>query len=173
MNEYSNFPLKITAKPPAFHGKTVRQNVTQSLWRKLREKTLIQYDSTCSICGFNSEEKRKLHVHEVEEYDLENGICELLDLNLICVKCHAFQHMGRTKMVSTKEQMNDLIQHFTEVNMCDRIDYDILYLQVANDHAKYRHDVLTFDKVRYRITGDIPLKKEVIIQLKEKDLWVE
>lgn len=173
MSFYDNFPLKISAKPPAFHGSTVRQSITQSLWKKVRQEVLGEHNNTCSICGFHTEESRKLHVHEIENYDFENGICELIDLNLICVKCHAFQHMGRTERVSTKEQMEDLILHFIEVNECDRIDYVNHKLEALNEFSKLSKISPGFDKITFKITCDIPYKEEVINQLKKKELYFD
>ncbi len=34
MDEFAHYKLKIDAKPSMFHGKTVRKNLTDTLWRK-------------------------------------------------------------------------------------------------------------------------------------------
>lgn len=175
-NNYDHFALKIEAKPAAFHGKTVRVNLPQSLWTKIRKEVLEIGGYKCTICSFTPEENgmRNLHVHEIERYDFENGICELETLNLICVKCHAFHHMGRTQLISTKEQMEDLISHFLEVNECDRIDYDIYKLQVSSEirNKKNRSELMS-DQIKFKVTGEIPYKKEVIAHLKKRELYID
>ncbi|MED4532925.1 hypothetical protein ABET51_17155 [Metabacillus fastidiosus] len=172
MDCYSHFELKIEAKPVAFHGKTVRSSITQTLWRKIRQQILINKGHKCSICGFAPEDDnmRSLHVHEIERHDFDNGVCELLDLNLICQKCHSFHHMGRTEKVSTKEQMKELIEHFMKVNECDYYDYKDYYLEARVKLGDLQR-VPTFDKVRYFISGDIPYKEDVVQQLKNNHLY--
>ena len=175
-NEFDHFVLKIEVKPVAFHGKTVRVNIPQSLWIKIRREVLVNQNYKCSICSFEPEENemRKLHVHEIERYDFENGVCELESLNLICVKCHAFHHMRRTQLTSTKEQMEDLISHFLEVNDFDRIDYDIYKLQVSSEirNKKNRSELMP-DQIKFKVTGEIPYKKEVIAHLKKRELYID
>jgi len=128
----------------------------------------------CSICGIAPEynDLKSLHVHEIEKYDFHSGICELVDLNLICKKCHSFHHMGRTEMLSTKVQLEELIQHFMRVNDCNYFDYKDHYLE-AQVKLGNLHRKPTFEKVQYAISGKIPYKEEVIKQLKEKDIYYD
>lgn len=58
MNEFSHFKLKIDAKPTMFHGKTVRSNLTQSLWlKKIRTQILIENNYSCVICKHHPNEE--------------------------------------------------------------------------------------------------------------------
>ncbi|MCP3764599.1 hypothetical protein NLX67_19855 [Domibacillus sp. A3M-37] len=80
---------------------------------------LEQQGKKCSICGWTPEhetEMKHLHLHEIEEYDFSNKACHLIAIQLICKKCHSFQHIMRTELVSTKEQWKSLMQHFIRVN---------------------------------------------------------
>ncbi|MFU2014784.1 hypothetical protein ACM6Q7_06855 [Peribacillus butanolivorans] len=176
-NDFDHFVLKIESKPVAFHGKTVRVNIPRSLWTKVRKEVLVNQNNECAICYYKPEENemKRLHVHEIERYDFENGVCELEALNLICEKCHAFHHMGRTKLTTTKEQMDDLIRHFMDLNECDRIDYDSYKLYASTQqlkNQKNRKEILT-DKIKFKVTGEIPYKKEVIAHLKKKELYID
>lgn len=38
----------------------------------------------------------KKNVHEIEEYDFDNGVLKLIGLDLTCADCHAFQHFKRS-----------------------------------------------------------------------------
>ncbi|MED3912863.1 hypothetical protein P4597_27670 [Peribacillus simplex] len=176
-NYYDHFTLKIGAKPATFNGKTVRVNIPQSLWTKIRKEVLVNQNNECAICYFKPEESemKKLHVHEVERYDFENGICELESLNLICEKCHAFHHMARTRATATKEYMEDLINHFMEVNECDRIDYESYKLSAMAEQSKNKKNrkSISPDQIKFKVTGEIPYKNEVITQLKSKELYVD
>lgn len=127
---------------------------------------------------------KQLHVHEVESYDLEKGICDLKGLELICNKCHSFHHIGRMYGVLNSVQTEDLISHFTKVNKIEKEDY-YEYLRLLK--LKWRNNVQEkFDKmmsnkekyfapekVKFKISCDIPYKDEVISQLKKKNLYIE
>lgn len=172
---FEHFKLKIESKPVSFHGHTVRKNISQTLWKKVRQEALKENKYKCSICGFSPEEDsmKDLHVHEIESYDFQNGICELKGLNLICVKCHSFHHMRRTTMTATKEYMDELIQHFMEVNECDRLDYESYKMAIRLEMRKNSKLNVKFEKVRFKISGDIPYKQDIINVLKNKGLYAE
>ena len=52
-------------------------------------------------------EQSVLHVHEIEEYDFDNGIGEFKRLRIACSSCHSFLY--RTYSLATKAQMDGLI----------------------------------------------------------------
>ncbi|MCP3764654.1 hypothetical protein NLX67_20140 [Domibacillus sp. A3M-37] len=130
------FKLLPSAKPPMFHGYTIRNTVNRYFWgKKLRPFVLEQQGKKCSICGWTPEhetEMRHLHLHEIEEYDFSNKACHLIAIQLICRKCHSFQHIMRTELVSTKEQWKGLMQHFIRVNGCSSEivkDFDLVIVK--------------------------------------------
>lgn len=49
---------------------------------------------------------------------------KLIDLDLICVNCHAFHHFGFTQLKANKEKMKELKQHFASVNKCTIEDFE-------------------------------------------------
>ncbi|MEC3756037.1 hypothetical protein P9160_01165 [Bacillus halotolerans] len=191
MEKFKHFKLKIDAKPSIFHGKTVRKTIGQSLWYKIRDQLLKRDTPQCSICGFISEsdETNKIHIHEQEEYDFENIVVKLIGLNLICTNCHAFHHFGFTQIYSSKEKMQQLIEHFIKVNGCSINEFKEykrslsfkrlptnLDLSPKNNTANKLslQDMLTGNyTVKFAIVGDIPLKSEVIEKLNKKGLYFE
>jgi len=123
---------------------------------------------------------KRLHVHEVEEYGESELICTLKGLNLICVKCHAFHHLGRTFGTLNKDQVEDLMNHFTAVNNCTEQDFKEYYRFVRDQKRRNAPSILelleTFneeDTVKFFIDGNIPYKEDVISQLKKKGLYRE
>lgn len=124
--DYRNFKLKIDLKPSAYHRNTVRRNISQTLWKKIRAQVLEEHNYTCSICGHAPpvEELKRLHVHEIEEYAKDELLCMLKGLDLICEKCHAFHHIGRTFSILNKEQISELKLHFIKVNNCSEDDFN-------------------------------------------------
>lgn len=181
------FKLLPSAKPPLFHGHTVRQTVSSFFWRtKLRPFVLEQQGKQCGICGWKPQQEqdmRHFHLHEVEEYDFTNKVCHLLDIQLICRKCHAFHHIIRTEMVSTKEQWHDLMQHFVYVNDCspdvvekfDRITAKALLSEGFDSeewHPRSAEEAaeLAAKPVRYTIHPKIPFAEELEGQIRKKGL---
>ncbi|MEK4027019.1 MULTISPECIES: hypothetical protein [Bacillaceae] len=181
--DLTNFKLLPSAKPPMFHGNTVRKTVTDHLWRKkLRPAVLEQQGKKCSICGWvpaAGKEMRHLHLHEIEEYDFANKVCHLIDIQLICRKCHSFQHIMRTQLVSTQEQWDDLMQHFIEVNGCspDIADHFDLIIARALQLEGWLRLLplqetmgLTPNPVRYTIHPHLPFAEELTKQIEKKGL---
>ncbi|MDR0143290.1 hypothetical protein V7728_16210 [Bacillus sp. JHAA] len=187
MDKYSNFKLKIDAKPSLFHGRTVRKAVGQSLWYRIRDHILQKDTPVCSICGFSPQpdEMRNLHLHEIEDYDFENIVVTLSGLNLICANCHAFHHFGFTQLYSSKEKMERLIEHFAKVNECEINDFkdyrrSLLFRLQPEAETKKTKTNLSFQDikagnytVRYAIIGDIPFKDEVIDKLNKKGVYYQ
>ncbi|MED3882826.1 hypothetical protein [Priestia megaterium] len=181
---FSSFKLKVDWKPSAYHRKTVRGSISNTLWNKIRLQVLEANNSTCNICKYTPIEKselRNLHVHEIEEYGQEELVCTLKGLNLICKRCHAFHHIGLTFTKSSRESLEELIQHFMKVNNCTEKDYKNymatirkerppLVIPSIEERMKNRDKSKT---VKFFIDGDIPYKDEVISQLKKKSLYYE
>ncbi|MCC8351590.1 hypothetical protein B9T64_06825 [Bacillus halotolerans] len=191
MDEFAHFKLKIDAKPSMFHGKTVRKAIGQSLWYKIRDRLLKEETPQCSICRFIPEqnETNKIHIHEQEEYDFENIVVKLTGLKLICANCHAFHHFGFTQIYSSKEKMQQLIEHFIKVNGCSINEFkeykrSLVFKRLpANlDSSAKRNKVSKLSlqdmlkgnyNVKFAIVGDIPLKSEVIEKLNKKGLYFQ
>ena len=187
LKKYENLKLKIDLKPGLFHGQTVRKSISQHLWlKKIRPLILSEFNYKCSICGYQPEEsdRKQLHIHEVEVYDLENAICELQGLELICGSCHSFHHIGRTYGVSTIANMEKLIIHFTKVNGIEKEHYQEYFRllkclwreqSINKLYTKINSNVRSGSnkKVIFRISCDMPYKEEVIDQLKKKNLYIE
>lgn len=180
--DFSNFKLKVDWKPAPFRGYSVRKSISQSLWTKIRKKTLEENERKCRICGYEPDEQnlKYLDMHEIEKYDEENLICVLEGIDLICRRCHAFHHMGFTFSRTTPEQFDELVKHFMNVNSCTEEDFKHYFKHVRDEKfqkmpslaemTRIREDKKT---VRYCVVGDIPFKEDVIAQLKKKALYQE
>ncbi|MGG2056321.1 hypothetical protein ABFY48_18405 [Lysinibacillus pakistanensis] len=152
---------------------------------KIRSSVLEENNYECTICGYQPpvEELEKLHVHEVEEYGEDELLCILKDLDLICINCHSWQHIGRTFSRLNNEQLNKLKLHFMNVNNCSEDDYKKYLrefkfrkreaaLKAIKDGVKMLGKNTVLDNlVLYRIEGDIPFKEEVTKQLANKGLY--
>lgn len=186
LKKYENLKLKMDLKPGVFYGKSVRRSISQYLWlKKIRPVILSQNNYKCNICGYIPQESKReqLQVQEMEEYDHENGICELQGLAVICGSCHSFYHIGITYGFSTKSKMEELINHFTKVNGIDKENYyeyfrllQCLWRDESEKKLGVRNKSVLSHRgmeVKFRISCSMPYKEEVIKQLKVKNLYVE
>ncbi|CAM4362345.1 hypothetical protein BAMA_16275 [Bacillus manliponensis] len=185
MNDLSKLKLLIDWKHPAFHKQTVRNNISQHLWlKKIRVHMLKSYNYTCAICNCKvpvEKASRSLHVHEVEEYDLDNLVCHLKKLELLCVNCHNIHHFKRAKAVFTQEQMVRLIEHFLDVNNCEfedfvrcynareKQDIELITARLDQDIVSHYHNG-TF---MYSVSKDVPFHDDIVAQLQKKGLLYE
>ncbi|MGM0806840.1 MAG: hypothetical protein ACQET8_19005 [Bacillota bacterium] len=185
--DLTNFKLLPSAKPPFFHGSTVRK-ATQYLWnKKLRPTVLEQQENKCCICNWipkNASELRRLHLHEIEIYDFENKVCHLIEIKLICRECHSFQHIGRTQSVLNKKQWEDLMQHFIKVNNCSPdVDFDLVLAKSLQSEGYFEAQrkltsgmtieermKLAKEPVRFTINPGIPLAEELKMHLMKREL---
>lgn len=182
--KFNDFKLTMDLKPGAYHGSSIRKNISQSLWSKIRSVVLEENNYSCTICGYQPqvEKLRQLHVHEVEEYAKDELLCTLKELKLICAKCHSWHHVGRTFSKLNEEQISDLKSHFMQVNNCSEEDYKNYFIEFRRKNSeailkqfeeKARTPYVTdLDKlVLYRIDSGIPYKTKVKEQLADKGLY--
>lgn len=178
---FDEFKLHVDWKPIAYHGHTVRKNLSGSLWTKIRLKVLEEQKNTCCICGYSPDHSdgqlREMHAHEVEKYSTDELLCTLVGINLLCKDCHDLNHFGRVQLNEKNERIEKLIEHFMNVNNCfyeDWEDYRFDVIQVKSINKQKEFSKLAKSKNNvclFRIEGDIPYKEEVIIQLTNKGLY--
>lgn len=77
-------PRKYASKPK----KTARLNVYEAEFKKLRPK-IVNRDKVCRSCGVTG-----VHVHHIY-YRSEGGTNDLLNLLLLCNKCHDIVHSNK------------------------------------------------------------------------------
>ncbi|MCM3789124.1 hypothetical protein M3221_11980 [Domibacillus indicus] len=188
--DITGFKLLPSAKPPLFHGYTVRKTVSSYFWgKKLRPFILEQQGKKCAVCGWTPKhetEMKRLHLHEIEKYDFDNKVCHLIDIQLICWKCHSFQHIVRTKSVSTKEQWEDLMLHFIRVNGCpaeivNQFDLVVTKALQQEDNSGKPLEARSLEEIfklakkpaKFTIHPSIPFAEELKKQIEKKGLLYE
>ncbi|WP_052658757.1 hypothetical protein [Bacillus thuringiensis] len=171
--DFTHFKLLPDWKPVMFHGHTIRSVVTRTLWNKIRQHTLETYNYTCCICEFKAvsiEEYKKLHVHEVEEYDFKNLVCHLKNLHLICATCHSFHHFQRTLRVLNKDQLINLEKHFMKVNNCEQGILRKCVLQRQNQLKELNIYPSKHNKITFTVDPKLPFYEEILKQLLKKNI---
>ncbi|SRR6266849_986407 len=120
--------LAIELVPKPLWGNSLYHRMKRSDWRSVRLKALEEYHNVCGICGSNS---KPLECHERWEYDDAAYIQKLLGFIMLCNKCHAIKHFGRTNIQAREGRIDiqPIIEHYCMVNNCDditlRIDYRV------------------------------------------------
>ncbi len=90
--------LKIELIPSTCHYSSARTMITKSQWDKIRKLTYGFGNMKCKFCGINKNQligRNFLECHEVWNYDDENHIQKLVDLECVCTLCHLTKHIGR------------------------------------------------------------------------------
>lgn len=178
------FILHFDSKPSFAHGKTIREAVSPSLWKKIRIEVLKKENYTCSICGYHTEDKtltRFLNAHEEWEYDEENLILKLIDIKIHCKRCHDSQHSRRIP----SSQRETLFEHMAAVNHCDIDVVRYYYKRYMQYDILPHHENKTEEEIsksikwqlhshklvwKFFVYNNIPYYDEVVSQLTDKGL---
>lgn len=117
-----NLKLTIELVPSSSWQNNLRGILKPSMWKNIRGRVLQTFDNRCAICKRNS---KKLHVHEVWEYDDENHIQTLKDILPLCYMCHSVKHIGFTSLQASKTgvDLEKFIKYFMSINKVDRGSY--------------------------------------------------
>lgn len=108
--------LKMEVVPVTNWGQSLYQLVPRSVWQKLRKEQLEACGNRCEICG--AAPPPSLEAHERWEYDETNKVQRLSGIMMICKKCHMVKHYGRTRKLSPLEDIEEVDEHFQNVNGC-------------------------------------------------------
>lgn len=133
------FKLSIELVPSTAWESNLRKILPKSVWEELRNEIIRKANKKCEICRAVGQ----MDCHEVWEYDDQNHIQELKDLQAICTMCHMVKHFGFATLRSHIPQ-DKLIKHFMKVNKCTRKEF-ASHLQDAtdkfNDRSQYEWEI--------------------------------
>lgn len=134
-------------------------------WDAKRQEVYASTDYHCAACGAhksNAKKHRWLEAHEIFEIDYRAGTATLVEIVPLCHYCHAFIHLGLTRIRARKEEITayevqDTMQHGVDVlrqvdgpiflgtaELCElvKVDYSDLNLMGASramaDWGKWR-----------------------------------
>lgn len=120
--------LRLTMElvPSPLWNKSLAKLLPKNKWRSLRESIIDEQGRKCEICGNSTD---NVFLHEVWHYDDHNHIQRLHELRLVCFMCNRIVHFGFTGVLYqqgklTDDQLQDVIQHFLNVNQCTEDDFD-------------------------------------------------
>ncbi|MGP4068449.1 hypothetical protein [Halobacillus sp. B29] len=187
----ADFKLTIEIRKPSYaQNKTVRDSIPRALWTSVRNHVLEQSDFTCEVCGCRDE--GNLQAHEVWEYDEEEFLLILNDIQSLCKSCHDLKHIQHAALrIKDRKKRNlvmqKLIKHFIKVNNCTEEDFRNHYRnQLAKNNPspvtrsledlieiKERRERVEFLKEqnwKFVIADHVPFANEIKSSLHYKDL---
>ena len=187
----ANFKLAIEIRKPSYaQNKTVRNSIPRSLWNSVRNHVLEQSDFTCEVCGCRDEEN--LQAHEVWEYDEEEFLLILKDIQSLCKSCHDLKHIQHAALrINDRNKRNFVMQrlkkHFVRVNNCTEEDFRYHYRnQLAKSNPspvnrsledlieirelREREEFLKEQNWKFVIAENVPFATEIRLNLHHHDL---
>lgn len=145
----NNLKLTIEFVPSSAWQNNLRHILTKKMWDDLRKRVYAKYGGKCAICG---KVPKKLHAHEVWEYDDKNHIQHLKDIIPLCSLCHLVKHPGFASINESRggAPMVAVIAHFCLVNKVGREMFQKHYeeeLGKWNERSRYEWMI---DLTRYK-----------------------
>ncbi|GEN52304.1 HNH endonuclease [Halobacillus faecis] len=190
----SDLKLTIEIRKPSYaQYKTVRDSISRTLWNRVRDDVLKENNHQCQICG--RQDEKKLHAHEVWDYDEDKFFLILKEIQSLCRSCHDLKHIhhvghrGNGKKTSDYV-MRNLKKHFMKVNGCTEKDFIRHYRnQLAKSSPdtekrsmedlielrkrREREEFLNEQDWKFMIGKGIPFTNEIETQLLRKGLLYE
>lgn len=112
-----NFKLTIDLLPKGAWGNDLSNILAKKDWDVLRNYCYKRFHNKCAICGAQD---ANLDAHEVWRFDKENQTQTLVDIIVLCPKCHGVKHMRNTERIGYGENAK---RHFCDVNKCNELDF--------------------------------------------------
>ena len=130
--KFTGNKLKLTIElvPETTWYNNLRNYLGEEAWDKLRREIYVKYGHKCSLCGA----KGLLHCHEIWEYDDKNHVQKLVDCVALCKMCHHVKHIGKAGILADEGKLdyNKIVEHFMEVNKCDKTTFNEHYKKIAD-----------------------------------------
>lgn len=148
----NNLKLTIQMVPSSTWNNNLRHVLPKKMWDDIRKKVYARNDGRCAICKKLS---KKLHAHEVWEYDDKTHIQHLNDILPLCSLCHLVKHPGFASINETRggAPMAAVIAHFKQVN---KVGEDVFRKHYKEELEKFE------ERSRYEWTMDISSYKNLL-----------
>ena len=120
-----NERLKIELVPETAWWSNVRSNVSRAEWELCKRYAKAKTNAVCIICGdsgLNQGWRYAVEAHEIWDYDDDDQVQTLVDIDPLCPRCHQCKHLGRSRSTMDLREWTQLIEHFQKVN--DYTDWD-------------------------------------------------
>ncbi|TGB00740.1 hypothetical protein [Halobacillus salinus] len=196
-DEHENRPqLKLTIeirKPVYAQDRTVRDAIPRKLWNAVRQLVHEENGFQCEICGGGDE--TSLHAHEVWEYDEEQFVLILEEIQSLCKLCHDLKHFHHAVLRIQDRRVREFVmrklkKHFMKVNECTEKEFQRHYLnQLAKSDESpaersledmlerkeemQREAFLLRQDWRFSVGDEVPYKEEIESSLADKGLLFE
>ncbi len=145
----NDFKLTIELVPSSAWQNNLRHVLPKKMWDDIRKKVYMKNDGKCTICEKTA---KKLHAHEVWEYDDENHLQILKDIIPVCTMCHLVKHPGFASINEARggAPMIAVIAHFCRVNKVDREVFQKHYEEELEKYEERSRHEWTMDVTHYK-----------------------
>lgn len=113
--------LKLTVDlvPKTSWRRNLRDQVSRSVWDRLRKQVFAEANFKCQICGAEG----RLNCDELWEFDEKNHVQRLKGFRAVCSMCHHVKHFGKSSILAEEGKLNleKMIKHFMSVNKVPRM----------------------------------------------------
>lgn len=135
--------LEIELVPEKCWYSNLRKVLTADEWKQIHDKVCDPFRTKfkCKICGSMP---GWLEAHEKWEYDIENKIQKLVEINPLCTKCHKTKHWGLAQL---RGELDIVVNQFLKVNKCteqelhEHLIYTSKLFDLRNHVDKWKLDI--------------------------------
>lgn len=111
-NDFSKENFKINLLPNRLHYISLARNLPKTAWNKFRRKHIDMKNGTCELCGLKMNSYHNCH----EIFEVYDNVINLVDIKVLCNKCHMTQHVGFVLIGKAQISMDELEEHYEKVS---------------------------------------------------------
>jgi len=94
----------------------LRKELTQKEWNSIRSDVYDKANNVCEACGGKGM-RHPVEAHERWEYDIENRIQKIVNIEALCPSCHRVTHIGFAEAIGLYDAA---VRHLKLVNRWDQ-----------------------------------------------------
>jgi hypothetical protein len=107
-------PVTLQPIPSSAHYMNVRELLTATQWKRLRDPLAEDAGNCCELCGGRGE-RWPTECHEWWDYDDQTHTARLRRLIILCPNCHHMQHFGFFGGIGVLSEQ-DVINYLVAIN---------------------------------------------------------
>ena len=111
-NDFTNEDYKLNLLPNRLHNISFARNLPKCTWNKLRRLHIESKNGTCELCGIKMNSRHNCH----EIFEIDDSKVRLIDIKVLCYKCHMTQHIGYVSIDKARISFNELKEHYEKIS---------------------------------------------------------
>lgn len=111
-NNFSNKDYNISLLPDRLHYISLSRNLPKYTWNKFRKVHIEAKNGDCELCGVHMDSYHNCH----EIFEITNNTVKLIDIKVLCHKCHMTQHFGFVALGKAGISIEELEEHYEKIS---------------------------------------------------------